>query len=216
MKITIISCGPGALEYLTEAAHQAVAQAEILIGAKRLLAMFPQSNAQCHPVGANISAVLEVITQYVKYRKIAVLVTGDAGLHSLATLVIQAFGNEHCQIIPGVSSVQVAFARLGLEWINAHVISAHGVIPKMPIESLQYYERIAILGGGKTTLHWVSQAVTALGRTHKGFICQNLTLSNEVVVECTNDRLNNLQSGDLTIIILVKKEILENREYIIT
>ena len=207
--ITIVSCGPGALSYVTEAAYHAVAHAEVLVGAPRLLAMFPQSTAQPYAVGADIAAVLDIIEEQAKQYKVAVLVTGDAGLHSLATHVIRRFGRQHCHIIPGISSVQVAFAKLGLEWINAYVVSAHGVMPQLTCESLQYYERIAILGGGKKTLPWVSQAVHALKNTHTSFICQNLTLPNEMVAECSESNLKNLQSSDLTIIVLVKKALLE-------
>ena len=44
-------------------------------------------------------------------RRIAVLVTGDPGLASLASAVIEHFGFSFCRVLPGISS-----HRLGNEW----------------------------------------------------------------------------------------------------
>ncbi|MGA2035789.1 MAG: SAM-dependent methyltransferase, partial [Thermoguttaceae bacterium] len=44
--LVIVGCGPGAPEYLTDAARQAVAQAEVLVGSARLLALFPDGKSR--------------------------------------------------------------------------------------------------------------------------------------------------------------------------
>lgn len=36
-RITIVGCGPGGLDYMTPAAHTALSQADVLVGATRLL-----------------------------------------------------------------------------------------------------------------------------------------------------------------------------------
>ena len=40
--IVIVGCGPGSPEYLTAAAIRAVQEAEVLVGAQRLLDLFPE------------------------------------------------------------------------------------------------------------------------------------------------------------------------------
>ena len=45
------------------------------------------------------------IEQRTDCKNIAVLVTGDPGIFSLARLVIERFGREQCRVIPGISSI---------------------------------------------------------------------------------------------------------------
>jgi len=65
-------------------------------------------------VSAEIGEVLDHIDMRAYRQRIAVLVTGDPGLFSLAKPVIERFGRTRCRVIPGVSSVQTAFARIGV------------------------------------------------------------------------------------------------------
>ena len=54
-KITIVGCGPGSPLYVTEAARQAVAGADVLVGSRRLLELFPQWPAERIVVDADIA-----------------------------------------------------------------------------------------------------------------------------------------------------------------
>jgi cobalt-precorrin-7 (C5)-methyltransferase len=208
--ILIVSCGPGAPEYLTETARQAVNQAELLVGATRLLALFPEATAQRYPVKADLNTALDNIETAYPKQKIVVLVTGDAGLHSFAKTIIQRFGRTHCQIISGISSIQVAFARLGLEWTNAHIISAHGTTPDVNHERLATEERIAILGGGKASWAIIENIIEKCRPTHAAFLCENLTLENERVIALEDKALSSLEPASLSIIVLVSHRLISD------
>ena len=127
--ISIVGCGPGSLDYLTPASLRAIEQAEVLVGAKRLLDLFAASPAERIVVSAEIGEVLDHIAVRADRQRIAVLVTGDPGLFSLAKPVIERFGRTRCRVIPGVSSVQTAFARIGVDWADARIISIHKEYP---------------------------------------------------------------------------------------
>ncbi len=77
----------------------------MLVGAKRLLDLFPSIHAERIVVSAEIGAVLDSIATIADHKRIAVLVTGDPGLFSLARPVIERFGLARCRVIPGISSV---------------------------------------------------------------------------------------------------------------
>lgn len=72
---------------------------------------------------------------------------GDPGLASLAKLVLRRFGLHACEVLPGISSVQVAFARLGLDWLDARILSAHARLPLAVLGELSDYAKLAILAG---------------------------------------------------------------------
>jgi cobalt-precorrin-7 (C5)-methyltransferase len=206
--ILIVSCGPGAPEYITEAARQAVNQAELLVGATRLFALFPESTAQRCSVSADLNAALDTIEAAYPHQQVVVLVTGDAGLHSFARTMIQRFDRQQCKIISGISSVQMAFARLGLEWTNALIISAHGTTPDVTDESLATEERIAILGGGRASWTAIENIIEKCRATHAAFLCENLTLDNERVIALEEKRLSAMQPASLSIILLISHKLI--------
>ena len=207
-KITIIGCGPGALDHLTPAAQQAIADAEVLVGAPRLLKTFAPANAERIIVGANIGKVLREIAARVGRKKLAVLVSGDPGLASLATPVIKRFGLASCRVIPGVSSVQTAFARVGVDWLDAHIVSAHDYTPGVRPAALARAEKIAVLAGNEKTNAWVVALASHLVRTHQAFVCENLTLPDESVRRVKASELRTLALPSRTIVLFIKRKAL--------
>jgi cobalt-precorrin-7 (C5)-methyltransferase len=188
--ITIVGCGPGALDYLTPAARNSIAEAEVLVGASRLLELFPAVAAERIVVGADIAKVLDQIATRVNQRKVVVLVSGDPGVCSLAQPVIRKFGWQACRVIPGVSSVQVAFARLGLDWTDARLISAHHHAPEeVDFAGLTNDAKIAVLAGNASTMSWVVKLANHLSETHTIVVCEDLTLPRE--------RLTSMSAGEL-------------------
>jgi cobalt-precorrin-7 (C5)-methyltransferase len=203
--ILIVGCGPGAPDFLTPAGRKAIEGAEVLVGASHLLDLFPKHPAERIRVHADIPKILEEIAVRLHRRKIAVLVTGDPGLCSLAQPVLKRFGRESCEVIPGISSLQVAFARLGLDWVNARIIDAHDGNPDMDSAFLAQAEKIAIFAGRAEAIKWVAHLVGAIGEGWTIYVCENLTLEGEKIREVKAEDLRNLAVSSRTIVLLVKK-----------
>jgi cobalt-precorrin-7 (C5)-methyltransferase len=202
--ISIVGCGPGSLDYLTPAALKAIEQADVLVGAKRLLDLFPSSPAERLVVSAEIDEVLDHVAALADHQRIAVLVTGDPGLFSLAKPVIDRFGRTRCLVIPGVSSVQTAFARIGVDWADARVISIH---KEYPVNSAQLADadKLAVLCGRKGSTKWIADHLLGTGLSDRRvFICQNLTMDNEQVREVVPADLAMLDVAPSTIVLIIK------------
>jgi cobalt-precorrin-7 (C5)-methyltransferase len=208
-KIMIVGCGPGSPQYVTEAARQVVARADVLVGSKRLLELFPSGPAERIAVDADIAAVLDTIAELrTAGERIAVLVSGDPGLFSLAQNVVRRFGRDQCDVIPAVSSVQVAFARLGLDWADARILSAHAATPEVTEDSLRQMDKWAILAGTKEALHWAASAARAVEASHAVMLCENLTLDSECIREVTPTQLALIDAASLSIVLLIRRSLL--------
>ena len=125
MKVTLIGmgCGP---ETLTAEASGALAEADLCVGAARLLGYLPESDAariaEYRP-GA-ICALLEEKAP----ERACVLLSGDSGFYSGAAKLIPLLREQgvEVQTLPGVSSLQVLAATLGRPWQDWLLRSAHG------------------------------------------------------------------------------------------
>lgn len=205
MDITIVGCGPGARECVTLEALEAVRQADMLIGAQRLLDLFPEASGSRIVARGSIDEVSAAISKN-QGQRIAVLVTGDPGIASLARLILERFGRDVCRVIPGVSAVQVAFARLGLDWTGARILSAHGGLPRTDFTTLRAEDRIAILTGSPDASAWAASLAEFLGSSWKVFLAENLTLPGEAVREISPAELRRTPCAGLSILILLRSD----------
>lgn len=204
--ITIVGAGPGSPEYLTPAARHAIEQADLLVGAQRLLIAFGTSHAAHVIVKSDINAVLAAIANAAD-KKVVVIVTGDPGVLSLARPIIARFGRDACHVMAGVSSVQVAFATQGLEWSDARVVDAHGGIPDLDPVLARTLPKIAVLVGCAAAASWLSNLGSALASTHHIVVCRDLTLPTESIRPWFADP-GPLATLPRAILLFVHKELL--------
>ena len=203
--ITIVGCGPGAPDYLTPAAREAIESADVLVGARRVLDGLPPTRAERIVVGADIAKALEAIAARVGRQRITVVASGDPGVCSLAQPVIRRFGRTACRVIPGITAVQVAFARLGLEWFDATLLSAHEGIPAVSAEVLAHAPKIAVLAGNASTLPWLRTLGHTLAKTHTLYVCENLTLPDERVHEMSAEGFEMYALPGRSVVVFVQE-----------
>jgi precorrin-6y C5,15-methyltransferase (decarboxylating) CbiE subunit len=206
-KITIIGCGPGAEEYLTAEAVQAAARADVLIGATKLLGLFPNNEAKRISITSNIEEILEDVEAH-RQLKCAVLVTGDPGVFSIAKRTIDRFGVDNCRVIPGISAVQVAFARIGLDWADARIISAHYQLPSpKATDTLLGFQKIAVLMGHCESFEWVHSLLGKCTAPFRIVVCENLSSADERVSEIRPDELLSCQYSFCSIVLILLERI---------
>lgn len=208
-RIVIAGCGPGAVDLMTPAACAAAGAANVLVGAKRLLDLFPSARVRRIPVGADVKAVIKQMAAVQASKRIVVLVSGDPGLYSLARSVLARFGRGACRVIPGISSVQAAFARVGVTWENARIVSAHEAAPEWKPSTLTREDKIAVLAGNRAAASWLKAAMKALHKSHAVWVCSDLTLPEERVDEVTPDRFDPALLPSRTVILFVRRALLK-------
>ncbi len=114
---------------LTPAALSHLQAADLVIGAERTLELFESvlpAQAERRDMGGQLSSIPEWITQARnEQRRVVVLATGDPLCHGIGSFLIGKLGLSACEILPNVSTLQWACARLGLAWQEAKICSVH-------------------------------------------------------------------------------------------
>lgn len=59
-------------------------------------------------------------------RKICIIVSGDTGFYSLLSFLRKNYSREELNVIPGISSFQYLFSRIGEVWQDYKLLSVHG------------------------------------------------------------------------------------------
>ncbi|MFD9443022.1 precorrin-6y C5,15-methyltransferase (decarboxylating) subunit CbiE [Streptomyces sp. NPDC060006] len=79
--------------------------------------------------------------------RVVVLASGDPGFFGIVRALAERFGAGRLDVRPGVSSVATAFARAGLTWDDAVVVSAHGRDLRTAVNVCRAHPKVAVLTG---------------------------------------------------------------------
>jgi cobalt-precorrin-7 (C5)-methyltransferase len=182
--IFVVGIGPGHPDYVLPAARRCIEQAEVLVGGRRALADFAGPHQQTMTIAGDIAAVLDFIRKSAAVQDVVVMVSGDPGYYSLLDALRRSFSATQLQVIPGISSVQFAFARLALPWHDARLISMHGRKPSA--EELGYTPGTIL--GILTDAVCHSQSIPAMllqagwPEDAEAFICARLSYEDETIL----------------------------------
>lgn len=205
-KIHLVGCGPGSREYLPLIAFDIVSRAEVVIGPQKLTNLFDSMSGLVLSVNQDINLILKCIARYAGDYNIAVLVSGDPGCFSLSTLIINRFGLDKCRVIPGISSVQLGFSRLGLAWINARVLSVHGRKTIPLVSTIFESSPCVILLGNDLT--WLRPVLRNRPANWTIFLMQDLGLPAEQIsiIDTELDLEQDISARSLLIIVCTEEK----------
>ena len=153
-EVTVIGCdgrpfGPEAAEVLI--------RAERVVGAPRHLGAAPIPESAERLEIKHLDEALDALAA--DQRRTVVLASGDPGFFGIVR-ALRARGIRPA-VIPAVSSVALAFARLGLDWDDALVVSAHGRDPRYALAAALAHPKAAILTAPGTARDLSEQLLAA-------------------------------------------------------
>lgn len=116
-------------EGLSAQALRHVQEADVVIGGQRTLALFAaqlRPHAQTYDLSARLAQVPGWIEQArAAGQKTVVLATGDPLCHGIGKYLSDKLGRDALAVLPNVSTLQLACARLRLPWQDAAICSVH-------------------------------------------------------------------------------------------
>nr|WP_206327803.1 precorrin-6y C5,15-methyltransferase (decarboxylating) subunit CbiE [Streptomyces sp. S3(2020)] len=125
-----------------------MAGARLVVGGRRHLASAAVPGDAEQVVLGPLAPALDVIERHLdKQDRVVVLASGDPGFFGIVRVLAERFGAERLDVRAGVSSVAGAFARAGLPWEDAVVVSAHGRDLRTAVNVCRARPKVAVLTG---------------------------------------------------------------------
>ncbi|MEU0008862.1 precorrin-6y C5,15-methyltransferase (decarboxylating) subunit CbiE [Streptomyces sp. NPDC006314] len=141
--ITVVGAGTGA-----PVPDDVLAGAALVVGGRRHLDAVRLPEGAERVVLGPLAPALDTIAEYLgKELPVTVLASGDPGFFGIVRALAGRFGAGSLDVRPGVSSVATAFARIGLPWDDAVVVSAHGRDPRTAVNVCRAHPKVAVLTG---------------------------------------------------------------------
>jgi precorrin-6B C5,15-methyltransferase / cobalt-precorrin-6B C5,C15-methyltransferase len=117
--VSIIGIGDDGLDGAPESVRRLISEADLLVGNERVLSLVPRSVTERLVLGADVETAADRIAA--EHGRVAVLVSGDPLFYGLARYLCERVGTDRCEIVPHVSSMQLAFARVKESWDDAYL-----------------------------------------------------------------------------------------------
>ena len=163
--LSVVGIGEDGIDGLAPAARTLVADAVILIGGKRHLAMLsesPDDNRERIAWPSPMTDLLEKISAMAG-RRVCVLATGDPNFYGVAATLARHVDPAETVVVPGISAFSLAAARLGWALERTALVSLHG----RPLDTLALHvapgARLLLLAEDSATPGAVAAWLSARG-----------------------------------------------------
>ena len=202
--VSIIGIGDDGLDAVAASVRRLILDAEVLVGSERVLAMAPESQAEQILLGADIDSAVEQI-EAAGDRPVAVLVSGDPLFYGKARFLCERLGRDRCEIVPHVSSMQLAFARVKESWDEAYLTDLANHALESVVDRIGGAERIGLFTSPECGPADVARALLDRRIDYfTAYVCEDLGSKNETVTRGTLAEIAEQSFGSLNVMILIR------------
>lgn len=170
--IAVIGIGDDGAAGLPELYIDRIKRAEVLVGGERQLEFFPDFRGETIPLKGGLSEITEKLQA--ENRRTVVLASGDPLFYGIGGYLAGKFPGR-VEVYPQVSSLQLAFARIGESWQNAFIASAHGRSLKGLAQRIDGQAKVALLTDEKNHPGAIARYLLEFGMTeYRVFVGEHL------------------------------------------
>lgn len=211
-KIIFVGIGMGAPENMTLEAWEACKNANVIIGAKRMVQTVEKLNKPTF-LSYQIEEIKAYITNNPQFLNIVILVSGDVGFYSGTKKWMEHLKEYPIRIVNGISSVVYFCGKLMMPWEQVKLISLHGREQNI-IEAVRANRMVFSLIGEKKGIHTLCKKLIKFGMEDVIiYVGENLSYPTEKITVGTPKELVEQWFDSLCVILIENKNA---KQYIVT
>ena len=205
-RIHIVGIGDDGFQGLTGHARQLIEQAEVVLGTAPLLRKIPATNAERIEIGAGLESLKDTIVKLPK-RSTVMLAGGDPLFYGIARYLTDSFGKDRFEVVPHVSSMQLAFARVKESWDDAYLTNLATQSLDRVVDNIRTAERVGLF-----TTDLISPSVVAEALLDRRidyftvYVCENLGTPDEVVTQGDLHSIREQSFSEMNVMVLVRRQ----------
>ena len=179
-RIVVVGVAGDDVGGLDGSARRALEGADLVVGGRRHLDALVGTAARTVAIEGDVDAALDQVAA--EAGSVCVLASGDPGFFGIVRPLAARFGPHRLEVHPQPSSVALAFARLGLPWDDAAVVSAHGRPLADAARAAAARPKAAVLVAPHSPAEALGKELLGLGARHRRVaVCSRLGSARERV-----------------------------------
>jgi len=204
-KIHIIGVGSDGLAGVTGRARELLQKAELIVGSENALGFIPELKAERLPIGPDLGQVVQKIESHAG-KRIVVVATGDPLFYGVARYLCDRLGKDRFEVLPHVSTMQLAFARIKESWEEAYLTNLASHSLDSVLDRIRTAETVGIFTSEQEDPPRIAQQLLARGIDYfRAFVCENLGGRDERVTQGELSEIQELEFAPLNVMILKRK-----------
>jgi precorrin-6B C5,15-methyltransferase / cobalt-precorrin-6B C5,C15-methyltransferase len=205
-KIVIVGIGDDGLPGLTETARRVVNDADVLLGAPSTLALLEGLPARQVALDPDMPTALRQVREALLAQRPVLVSSGDPLFYGIARYLCDRLGKDQFEVVPHVSSMQLAFARVKESWEDAYLTSLAGRPIETVIDRIRTAEKVGLFSSDEHPPGRVAKALLDHGIDYfRAYVCENLGSPDERVTQAELAELDTMEFAPLNVMILVRK-----------
>jgi precorrin-6Y C5,15-methyltransferase (decarboxylating) len=205
-KVPVIGIGPDGMAGLSGRSRELLVAAQVVFGSDPVLRLLPELSAERVRIGADLPEAVEKLRATLGRRRAAIVATGDPLFYGTARYLCEKVGAEHFEVIPHVSSMQLAFARIKESWEEAYLTDLATRSLDDAIDKIRTAETVGLFTSEQ--YHPGRVAGELLGRGidyFTAYVCENLGGKDERITRGDLTDIRDMRFDPLNILILKRK-----------
>jgi len=214
-KIYVVGIGEDGFLGLTEYAQNTVRSADVIVGEPHCLELVRNVEFAKPVQMLTVSGALDEIVRRIEEnsdKRIVVLAVGDPLFYGTARYLWEKLGKERFEIIPHVSMMQMAFARVKESWEDAFLANLSTTSLEDIFNQIRSAEKVGLFTSEELPPNVIAQKLLDVGLDYfTAYVCENLGAPNERV---TCGELQDIAShtySPLNVLILIRKPDVPDR-----
>ncbi len=149
-KVSLVGIGMGYESGLTVEATEAIADADLLVGADRMVDSVASAGREILR-SYRAEEISEYLEKNQNFNRTVVLLSGDVGFYSGAKRLLETLDRNEfdVELFCGISSVVYLCSKLETSWQDAHLMSAHGLDSNVVGEVKRNSKVFSLLNGAE-------------------------------------------------------------------
>jgi precorrin-6B C5,15-methyltransferase / cobalt-precorrin-6B C5,C15-methyltransferase len=202
-KITIVGVGDDGSPGLSQQAIEVIQRASTLFGSSTLLERFPNFQGEKRTLGSD----LDRLATELENAPIGsvVLASGDPLFYGTARFLCERLGKETFEVIPHVSSMQLAFARVKESWDEAYLANVANQPLERILERIRTTEKAGVFTSEQVPPSRIAELLIAKGVYYfTAYVCENLGAPDERVTKLELLDLVQQKFAPLNVLVLLR------------
>jgi precorrin-6Y C5,15-methyltransferase (decarboxylating) len=202
----ILGIGDDGLAGLTEFARRELEQADMILGAPATLRLLGGAPGKRVALEADMPSVIRQVREALTAHRPVLVSSGDPLFYGIARYLCDRLGKELFEVVPHVSSMQLAFARVKESWEEAYLTSLAGRPIEAIIDRIRTAEKVGVFSSDEYPPSRVAKALIERGIDYfRAYVCENLGSPDERVTQAELADLATMDFDPLNVMILVRK-----------
>jgi precorrin-6Y C5,15-methyltransferase (decarboxylating) len=205
-KIHIIGVGSDGLAGLTAHARALLTNADLVLGSENTLDRLPELKAERHAIGPDLQEVVRSLETNLGKKRMVIVASGDPLFYGVARYLCDRLGKDLFEVLPHVSSMQLAFARIKESWEEAFLTNLATHSLESVLDRIRTAEIVGLFTTEEEDPPHIARELLARGLDYfRAYVCENLGAPDERVTQGELVEIKEMEFAPLNVLILKRK-----------